>query len=171
MRPSLGFVYLVLVAVFTLAFFAWAAATPPLDAAWQITIDLEAGARGRLEPDERQLLQDVLRDHPPFADALVEGRPHGIISPTDGGHVDEKFAYLVRRTADDPAKIRVHYRGTDDGGSVRIRVRVNKTRAKGEAATDAPFTFVAPDDRFPQLIELRFPKKRGRDAVRIEVVP
>ncbi len=171
MRPSVGFLYLVLVGALTIAFFAWAAETPPLDAAWQITIELEAGARGRLEPEERKLVQDVLHRHPALADALVEGRPYGIISPTDRGHVDEKFAYLVRRSAEDPGRIVVHYRGTDDGGKVKVRARVGKARTKGETTTDAPFTFVAPDTRFPQLIELRFPKKRGRDAVRIEVLP
>jgi hypothetical protein len=165
-RPSVGFVYLILVAVGVVAFFAWAAATPPLDAAWQITIDLESGARGRLDADERRLLQDALRRHPPLADNLVEGRSFGIISPNDRGHIDAKFAYLIRRSAADPKTVRVHARE-----DVRVRVRAGKTKAKGEATPDTPFVFTAPDDRFPQLIELRFPKKKRRNAVRVETVP
>lgn len=165
-RPSVGFLYLVLVAIGVVAFFAWVAATPPLDAAWQITIDLESGARGRLDAEERQLLQDVLREHPPLADALVEGRAHHIISPNDRGHVDAKFAYLVRRSAEDPRTIRVSARE-----DVRVRVRLGDDRARGKARPGEPFVYTAPDDVFPQLIELRFPKKKRRNAVQIETVP
>jgi hypothetical protein len=157
-KPSAGFMLLVVVFVGAATFFAWGLATPPLHTAWGTMIDLEAGTRGRLGTKERKALAKVLRRH----DGLAAS---GIISANDSGRVHEKYAYVVRRRAEDPGRIRVT-------GDARVVVRLGRKKVEGRTHADQPFVWDMPDDGpFPQLVELRFPKKKKtRRAVVVEVV-
>lgn len=155
-RPSVGFLFLVVVAVVAAAFFSWGLSTPPLERAWTTMIDLEAGARGRLDKSERAALAKTLRRHPGLATP-------GIISANENGRIEKKYAYVVRRSAEDPGVLRVR-------GDVRVVGRIGKDRVDGNATPGEPFEWTLPNDGpFPQLVELRFPKKKKRRAVVVEV--
>ncbi len=155
-KPSVGFLFLVVVALGAAGFFGWGLMTPPLERAWTTMIDLEAGARGRLDKSERKALTKMLRRHPGLASP-------GIISANEDGRIEKKYAYVVRRSAKDPGVLRVR-------GDVRVVGRLGNDRVDGNAEPNEPFEWTLPNDGpFPQLVELRFPKKKKRRAVVVEV--
>jgi hypothetical protein len=168
-RPGAGFLFFVAVTVAAMGFASWGLAVPPLERVWQMDIELRSGARGPLDASERALLQDVILRHPEVADFLVEDKHAGIFSDNDNGQIDQRYAYLIRRSPR-PRTLEIAYRGTDPDGSVKVKLRAGPTRLKGKTSAQQPLRWRLSDEGpFPQLVELRF-KRKGRHTVRVDLV-
>jgi len=178
LRPSFGFLYLVLVLAGALAFFGWGLAQPKLDRVAEMLSLLQTGHRDPLSADERALLQDILLRYPELGQSLVENRPSGIFSKNENGRVDEKYAYLIRLTPQDPHFLQVRYAGTSALGRVRVSAWAQGEEQQGEAGPGQNFLWTLPQSGpYPQLVELRFKGqkvKKGNEppaAVRISLEP
>lgn len=165
--PSIGFVWGAVVLAGALSFFAWGLSTPPLEAVWTMTIELGAGSRGRLDEDERRQLARAMMRHPKLAEDIAADAYQGILSSNDAGRVTKKYAYLVRIDGADP-RIVVRYDGVRNEGAVKVRMRVDDRVEDATISPDRPFETTLPDGPYPQLVELRFPQMKKKDAVRIE---
>ncbi|NMB73893.1 MAG: hypothetical protein GYA21_02035 [Myxococcales bacterium] len=94
--PSLGFVAVILVYAAVAGFFAWGAATPPLDRIFRVTQALRGNDRMRLGADVRALLLRELRDHLALRQALLGEDGIGILSAHQGGWLATPTAWLLR---------------------------------------------------------------------------
>jgi hypothetical protein len=168
---------LLLVALGAVAFFAWGLVTPRLDEVWRIAIELQLGARPALSRAELRHLQDALADHPQLADHLTEGEHAGIFSAHEDGRVEGEYAYLVRRSPQEPGRLEVAFAGSETLGMVEVTARTTKQGERGRAEPGEPFAWTLPDSGpFPQLVEIRLKKGRAeqdeetrRHAVRIDL--
>ena len=94
--PSLGFCLIVLTYSLTLAFFAWALTTPPLDRVWELHHQLKTGSAYALSRGDRELLSSALERHPALAEALLSAGQIGIISAQRDGWVDTPEVTILR---------------------------------------------------------------------------
>jgi hypothetical protein len=80
LRPGAGFVLLVLVLASSVAFFAWGMATPPLDEAWRIQVELRVGRTKPLSKRERRIFSRAMCRHAEIADGILDEERAGVIS-------------------------------------------------------------------------------------------
>ena len=152
-RPGAGFVMLTAVMAAVALFFAWGWGRPPLDAVWQMQLELLLGERPALSRAERDLLQDVLARYPDLAEHMLEGGAVGLVSAHAGAAVDLGYAYLVRRSADAPGLLRVC---SPDGAALDVEAATAAGDTSGRSDGAAPFVWSLPDSGpFPQLVEVR----------------
>ena len=81
---------------FTLAFFAWGLATPPLDRVWRLHHELKIGRVYKLDEDDRELLLSAMARHADLAAALLPSGQIGIISAHRDGWIDTPLVTIVR---------------------------------------------------------------------------
>jgi hypothetical protein len=164
-RPGLGFVIVVLGALGALGFSLWGLATPPLESAWRLQIELMVGRREPLRKDELRLLQRMLVKEDKLADDMLRGAPAGLISANARGFVENGYAYVVRRSPDTPSALVVTPAGLAVNQDVEVHVRVaTGDVSSGTATKDAPFATKLPQDgSFPQLIEVRVGSEKQAD--------
>jgi hypothetical protein len=91
-----GFCLIVLTYSLTLAFFAWALTTPPLDRLWELHHQLKTGSAYALTRADRQLASSALERHPGLAEALLSAGQIGIISAQRDGWVDTPEVTILR---------------------------------------------------------------------------
>lgn len=156
-RPGAGFLIVASGLSVAMAFFAWGFATPPLETAWRLQVELMVGRRGPLRDDELVLLQGVLARDPALARSMLDGASAGLISANARGLVENGYAYVLRQSADAPAELEVTPAGLALDKPVTVQVRLASGIQKtAEATTAAPFATTLPGDgRFPQLVEVR----------------
>jgi hypothetical protein len=172
-KPSVGFVYLLLVVIATAAFFTWGLARPRLEEAWRLDIELGLGKRPPLSKAEMGRLQATLVAHPAVAEFLSEDKHAGVFSANDDGKIEGDYAYLVRQQASDPGVLSVTYAGARKKGAVSVSARTLHAHANGGVRRFKPWTWRLPDDGpFPQLVEIRLtpaPDQKQLHPVRIDV--
>ena len=162
-RPSLGFVWLVTVAVAGVGFLAWGLRTPVLEEVWQMDIELRIGERPPLGRGELRRLRSALRAHPELAEFLIEDKHAGIFSANRAGQIEGGYAYLVRPDARAPGFLEVSYAGVDRDTEINIRARSAGDEAAATIGPGLPFAWRLPDDEpFPQLIEIRLEPRAGQ---------
>ncbi len=137
--PGPGFVILFLACAGSAGFFAWGLARPPLDQAWRLQIRVELGER-LLRAGQRQELDEVLARHPDLADAWLEDRAIGIVSPHEHGRVDGGWAYLVQ-AARHPATVEVTPLGREP---VSLRLSRGDEIRRGTARPEEPWRVALP---------------------------
>ena len=167
-RPGSGFLVLLAVVAASALFFAWGWSRPPLDAVWQMQLELLLGERPALSRAEFDLLQDVLARYPDLADQMLDGAGSGLVSAHTGATVDLGYAYLVRRTAV-PGQLRVQSPG---GQALEVVVATAAGDTSGTVDGASPFVWALPDSGpFPQLIEVRLAAGDGPTPppLRVEV--
>jgi hypothetical protein len=153
-RPGAGFVLLVASGAAAVAFFAWGAATPRLQRVWRMQVELEIGKRPPLKPKERALLQETLARYPALADALLDGRPSGVISAHEQGHVESGYAYLVRKDAAGARAIRLST-PPEATGEVALELRGPWGAESITLHPERPFLWALREEGpFPQLLEV-----------------
>jgi hypothetical protein len=91
-----GFCLIVLTYSLTLAFFAWALATPPLDRIWELHHQLKTGTAYALTRADRELASSALERYPALAEALLSAGQIGIISAQRDGWVDTPEVTILR---------------------------------------------------------------------------
>jgi hypothetical protein len=94
--PSVGFCSIVLTYSLTLAFFAWALTTPPLDRIWELHHQLKTGTVYALSRADRELSSRALKRYPALAEALLPAGQIGIISAQRDGWVDTPEVTILR---------------------------------------------------------------------------
>ena len=177
-RPSAGFGLIIVIIALAVGFVAWGLRTPPLEAVWQMDVELRAGTRPPLSEAERELLQNALLRHPKLGVFLIEDKHAGVFSANDEGRVDGEYADLIRPNPETPRRLEVLYAGAKKRGAVKVTARTANAESQGMASRKAPFAWDLPEDGpYPQLVELRFAKarlgpkkKKRRHPVRIRLV-
>ncbi|OGQ88507.1 MAG: hypothetical protein A2289_14650 [Deltaproteobacteria bacterium RIFOXYA12_FULL_58_15] len=171
-KPSIGFIYLVLVGAVTALFLVWGMRRPALEEVWRMDIELGLGERPPLTADEMALLQSSLTAHPDLALFLGEDQHAGVFSANEDGKVEGSYAYIVRNV-DTSGLLVVDYAGVSRKGSVRVTARTVGSRHTGVCRRDEPYTWRLPQEGpFPQLVEIRLAPigKKGRPSpVRIDL--
>lgn len=175
-RPGAGFVLCVVVVSGTIAFFAWGARSPPLEKVWQLQIELETGTHPRLSRSEREIFGAALVRYPDFADTLLGGAPAGLISANDGGLVQGRYAYAVRRSPAPRMLLRVVPTRTLRD-ALQVRARTSGAAHESRIDEQTTFSWELPDDGpFPQLIDVQIldgarGRRRWSALVRLEPLP
>jgi hypothetical protein len=159
-RPSLGFVLSVIVAVTTVAFFAWGLATPPLDELRRLHIELETGERGPLQVRERTLIEKSLQRYPDLAAAWLDGRAVGIISRHEGGLVDNGYAYLIRSKAS-RAMLEVSLAVGQEPGAT-VSARVGDRHVGGTLVAERPWRWPLVGGTHAELVEVLITSDRQK---------
>jgi hypothetical protein len=173
-RPGAGFLLFVSVVVGAATFFVWGGATPRLERVWKLQIELENGDGDGLSKRERALLQDTLTRYPDLADAMLDGATMGLVSANDGGLVQGRYAYVVRRGPTPRAVLTVQpTRG--ERHNVRIQARTATRENDGRSDDDSAFTWELPDSGpFPQLVEIEMSghdRRRVHSSARLSLEP
>lgn len=167
--PGGGFVLVAATLLGAALFLGWGLATPPLDTAWRLQVELEVGERGPLTEREFAVLQATLLRHPALADALLDGAGAGLVGANAGGAVDVDHAYLVRRSAGEPGLLEV---ASERGEPIAVAARTRDASRGGPSGPGAAFTWLLPGDGpFPQLVEVRIGDGRGPPRKRPEKSP
>jgi hypothetical protein len=151
-RPSAGFLLLGVVALTSIAFFAWGLATPPLDRLRRLQAELESGERGPLHAAERSLIERSLRDYPELAAAWLDGRSLGIVSRHESGLVDNGYAYLVRDSKR-ASTIEVTLTPGQKRGAT-VSARMGDRKAKGVLEAEQPWRWAIPGGAEATLVEI-----------------
>ncbi len=160
--PSLGFVAVILVYAAVAGFFAWGAATPPLDRIFRVTQALRGSDRMRIGADVRSLILEELQKHPALRTALLGEASIGILSAHQGGWLAVPTAWVLRfpdservralRLEVHTAPERLPFTLTVRGPTFRKRTVVS---APGAVQIELP-----PPGPVPEIIEVRLGGKR-----------
>jgi hypothetical protein len=97
----------------------------------------------------------MLARYPALADALLDGKPAGVISAHEQGQVESGYVYLVRAG---PASARAFRLSAppDAAGPVELQLRGPWGVESATVAPDRPFRWeLREEGPFPQLLEVR----------------
>jgi hypothetical protein len=136
-RPSAGFILLVMSYTLLVSFLAWGYSRPDLERGWEILQALQRDDPPGLGRADAQTLETLLNKYPQFSRALIERNPLGFVEPTDEDWMSLPESHLVIQAAPGTAlNVRVACRAERGAYPVRVSLEARGIRDQLEFSED-----------------------------------